>query len=118
VVTDLSTPFSFPAIAYSERLTGAPLVSLRSLSTLFTSVTKAMTAVICGSGDRDHILDRGGVSCRAPFFTPFFGDERNRPDAGASCSAIGTRAPIVAPAYAAYVQSSGNKTTRSLIHWT
>ena len=41
-----------------ERLTRAPRVSLQGLSTRFTTVTRALTAVICGFGDRDHILRR------------------------------------------------------------
>jgi hypothetical protein len=56
VVTDLFTPGPFLVIGRGERLTGAPRVSLQGLSTLATSVTSAVTAMICGSGDRDHFI--------------------------------------------------------------
>jgi hypothetical protein len=56
VVTDLFTPGPFLVIGRGERLTGAPRVSLQGLSTLSTSVTSAVTAMICGSGDRDHFI--------------------------------------------------------------
>jgi hypothetical protein len=38
-----------------EPLTGVPRVSLQGLSTRFTSVTRTVTVMIRGSGDRDHI---------------------------------------------------------------
>jgi hypothetical protein len=56
VVTDLFTPGPFLVIGRGERLTGATRVSLQGLSTLSTSVTSAVTAMICGSGDRDHFI--------------------------------------------------------------
>lgn len=85
-----------------EHLTRAPRVSLWGLSTQFTSHIQALSEVIGGSGDRDHIPDQG-VSITMPSFSaPFFGDERNRCDAGLSCSEIGKQARIVVPMRAEY----------------
>jgi hypothetical protein len=47
---------SFTVTGYAERLTRALRVSLWGLSTLFKSVVQALTGVIGGFGDRDHIL--------------------------------------------------------------
>ena len=52
---------SISVTGHVERLTRAPRVSLWGLSTLFMSVTRAVTAMIRGSGDGDHILDQEGV---------------------------------------------------------
>jgi hypothetical protein len=41
---------SFTVTGYPEHLTRAPRVSLQGSSTLFTSVTRAVTAMIRGSG--------------------------------------------------------------------
>jgi hypothetical protein len=57
----LTTTCSFTVTGCADRLTRPPRVSLCGLSTRFTSLIQALTGVIGGSGDRDHILDQGGV---------------------------------------------------------
>ena len=79
-----------------DRLTRGDRVSLWGLSTRVTSVIQVLTGVIGGSGDRDHILDQGCVYHHASYFAPCFGDERNRYDAGLSCSPINTETRIEA----------------------
>lgn len=77
-----------------EHLTGAPRVGLWGLSTLFMSVIEALTAVICGSGDRDHILESRSVDISSPFLAPFVEDEGDRRDHGLAHPAIGTEVQI------------------------
>jgi hypothetical protein len=67
-----------------EPLTGAPRVSLQGLSTLFTTVTRAVTAMIRGSGDGDYFLDRDlAVKCGT-----YCGTRNGRPVMGLSSSAV------------------------------